>query len=127
MTSQASKLKKKIKYVKKADFQQIDMMMNLMVKETEPLFLERDEDDNPLIRFTTHNGEHIEVKLTIQADFPRIVLKNFNEQGEFVTQVHLFFGEAIKFMKYLNTRFQFHPANLLKERTYEELSSDNFF
>ena len=127
MTSQSDSLKKKLKYVRTADFLQIDEMKKQTGDEMERLILNHDKDSNPYIIHKTHNEEHIEVKLAIRSNFPTVVLKNINEQGEFVTQVHLFFEEAIKLMKNLNSRFNFYTGNVLKEHTYGELSKDDFF
>ena len=84
-------------------------------------------NDSQSFRFL-HNGIYINVKIFAKADFPYIELCNEDENRSFVSCVHLFIGEAIKMLKYLNTRFEFTALNILEiSQVNENLKSDNIF
>ena len=123
-------LRKKVKYVKKEEFIQLQDLLRELDENTNKfvsIYGLKEKEDHCSIRFPCDNG-YVNVTVSAKADFPYLCLCNEDNEKKFITCTYLFIGEGITLMKYLNTRFNFTSTNLFKFVTVnEKLKTDNFF
>lgn len=118
-------MKKRVKYVKKEDFDALEKLAKEFEKEI-TLIKTSSKIDNMKTNRVKHGANgFIDISIASKAEFPYIKLSNENENGEFMTCVYLFIGEMITLMKYLNTRFVLTSSYL--KLGSEKLQTDNFF
>ena len=125
-------LRGRIKYVRNEEFEELlkvftrkeDRIQGLGRVLLEKKLVERGKS---IARF--NGSSEIKIEMNASADFPNIVLINENHEKNTINSVSLFVGEAIKLLKYLNSRFNFTRDELLKVQpiNFEIYETDNFF
>ena len=127
------KIQRKIKYVKKEEFEELKQTITLMSNQIEVLGTVvhdlTENEDQVSIRFQAGQN-FINVKLSIKTDFPYIKFCNEDKDKNYINSISLFIGESIKLMRYLNTRFNITPTDVLKIKSNmneEVYNNDSFF
>ena len=109
------KLKRKVKYVYKDDFEDLQAAFNEMGESMAELRVEECQDnvDYNVIRFQAGEG-YIRLMLSIKAEHPHLIICNENKEKKFINGMNLFISETIKLLRYLNSRFSFTEEEILK-------------
>ena len=124
-------LQRRIKYVKKSDFDEILQLIEEKQEKIDGLgrlLREKQEmkNDGLLIRFPT-GDDGICIKIFADSNFPAIRFTNETKEKNYCNSCDLFVGEAIKLLRYLNSRFNFCETNILKTKTYQLLNRPDLF
>ena len=125
----ADKLRRKAKYVKSQDFEEISKLLLSMKNQCSSLHITTEENAKQQITIAIDASSSIKVSLNVDANFPQIVLSNFKENDTFLSCIHLFISESVKLLKYMNSRFSFNESSTLKvdQQASSKLTSDSFF
>ena len=131
MKEKMATLQRTTKYVKKSDF---DEILRLIEEKQDKinglgrLLREKQEmkNDGLLIRFPT-GDDGICVKIFANSNFPAIRFINESKEKDYCNSCDLFIGEAIRLLRYLNSRFNFSETNILKTKTYQILNRPDLF
>ena len=83
------------------------------------------KDDERIAELKWENGS-ITVRIQMKNKHPTMVLTNEARDGETSNSIYLFISEAVKILKYLNTRFDITNSQSLKFKE-NNFSSDQFF
>ena len=131
MKEKMATLQRRMKYVKKSDFDEILQVIEEKQEKINGLgrlLREKQElkNDVLLIRFPT-GDDGICVKIFADSNSPAIRFTNETKEKEYCNSCDLFVGEAIKLLRYLNSRFNFCETNILKTKTYQLLNRPDLF
>ena len=84
------------------------------------------KNEGLLMRFPT-GDDGICVKIFADSKFPALRFSNETKEKDYCNSCDLFIGEAIRLLRYLNSRFNFGETNILKTKSYQLLNRPDLF